>query len=162
MAKGNNTKIENLETSWNGYTGERVEEFIKQEISTLQSSKVGYIFEDSDAEKVNFYASEEDYNDGKSPIGSIASKPPYTLYVKEDDSNKHTFLAGDENKNFTWYFKTVNNNEEKTLLNEKAKEKQEESDKDRTRHLRYTHAIQLKTIIMPYYYNDSKKNKELR
>ena len=32
----------------------------------------------------------------------------------------------------------------KTLLNEKAKKKQEESDKDRTLHLSYTHAIQLK------------------
>ena len=118
MAKGNNTKIENLATSWNGYTGERVEEFIKQEISNLQSTKVGYIFENSETEKVDFYSSENDYNEGKSPLGSIASKPLYTLYVKEDDSNKHTFLAGDENKNFTWYFKTVNNNEEKTLFAE--------------------------------------------
>jgi hypothetical protein len=58
MAKGNNTKIENLETSWNGYTGERVEEFIKQEISNLQSTKVGYIFENSETEKVDFYSSE--------------------------------------------------------------------------------------------------------
>ena len=42
MAKGINEKIASIETPWNGYIGERIEEFIKEQFNQLNKQKMGY------------------------------------------------------------------------------------------------------------------------
>ena len=107
MAKGINEKIANIEIPWDGYIGERVEEFIKEQIIELNKQKMGYIHENSKDGVFNFYGSQQDYEGGKSPIGSVTSSARYTMDIQSDINNKSIFLSGDKNKEFVWYFKTI-------------------------------------------------------
>ena len=107
MAKGINEKIANIEIPWDGYVGERVEEFIKEQIIELNKQKMGYIHENSKDGVFNFYGSKQDYEGGKSPIGSVTSSARYTMDIQSDINNKSIFLSGDKNKEFVWYFKTI-------------------------------------------------------
>lgn len=43
MARVIDSKIPNLDTSWENYTGERVEEFIKQNFKDVDALKFGYL-----------------------------------------------------------------------------------------------------------------------
>ena len=93
---------------WENYSGKRVQEFIKEELETLESdltSKVGYIQKNESEGKIYFSASEEDYKNNKF-ISSIDVTTPYALVLKAE-SNEKIFLTSSEEKNFTWYFKTI-------------------------------------------------------
>ena len=76
MAKGINEKIASIETPWNGYIGERIEEFIKEQFNQLNKQKMGYIHENSTDGVFNFYSSQQEYEEGKTPIGSVTSSAP--------------------------------------------------------------------------------------
>ena len=77
MAEIKDTKIPDLSTSWENYSGSRVEEFLKEQLSRLQSSltdglatKAGYIaLLSSDPTNgmatVGIFASEETYGEWK-------------------------------------------------------------------------------------------------
>ena len=43
MANVKNTKIPNINTPWESYSGEKVEEFIKEQISSIDTTKFGYL-----------------------------------------------------------------------------------------------------------------------
>lgn len=104
-----NKKIESIKTSWEGYTGGRVEEFIKDQLS----SKVGFILNQEREGKVYFFASEEDSENMDKKIGEVTFAAPYAIELKIDDTNNYTFLSSSENKKIIWYFKTIstsNNN----------------------------------------------------
>ena len=107
MAKGINEKIASIETPWNGYIGERIEEFIKEQFNQLNKQKMGYIHENSTEGVFNFYGSQQEYEEGKTPIGSVTSSARYTMDIQSDINNKSIFLSGDKNKEFVWYFKTI-------------------------------------------------------
>ena len=107
MAKGLDEKINNIETPWEGYTGSRVEEFIKGEVTKLNSQKMGYIVEDSINGEFRFYSSEDAYNNDEASLGSITSSARYTMDVYTDENNKYIFLSNDGKKEFVWYFKTT-------------------------------------------------------
>ena len=106
MAKGINEKITSIETPWEGYTGARVEEFIKEEVTKLDSEKVGYIYDNAIDGRVHFYATKNDFTSGKESIGSVLSTARYTMELMEDVNNQKVFLSDDGKKEFVWYFKT--------------------------------------------------------
>ena len=64
MAKVINTKIPNIKTSWENYSGARVEEFIKEKIGDIDVSKFGYLTVEQGTgglQTMRFFASEEAY-----------------------------------------------------------------------------------------------------
>ena len=121
MANEFNNDIKDITISWDGCTGEQVEDFIKNQLSNLEDSKVGYIHKDDESGNVYFYANKETYeNDenGNKAIGSVISKARYTLTVKQSIDNKKIFISGDKNKKFVWYFKTTDNQRNDIIVGE--------------------------------------------
>lgn len=115
MAKGLDEKINSMETSWSGYTGARVEEFIKETLN----KRVGFVGED--AGFAYFYPTKEafDNDSGRTyALGSIYTESPYILKAKFDENNKKVFLSNDNNKKLIWYFKTVYNGSESDVYSE--------------------------------------------
>ena len=93
---------------WEGYSGKRVQEFIKEELNTLETglnNKVGYIVENETEGKVYFASNKENYDLGIT-MGVVNSTPRYVMDLKFDVNNKSMFLSNDNNKTFSWYFKT--------------------------------------------------------
>ena len=93
---------------WEGYSGKRVQEFIKEELNTLETglnNKVGYIVENEAEGKVYFASNKENYDLGIT-MGVVNSTPRYAMDLKFDVNNKSMFLSNDNNKTFSWYFKT--------------------------------------------------------
>ena len=92
MAKGLDEKINSIETSWSGYTGARVEEFIKETLN----KRVGFVGEDTTQGKAFFYPTKEAFENDTERIhalGSVFSKAPYSLLSKFDENNKKVFLS---------------------------------------------------------------------
>ena len=93
---------------WEGYSGRRVQEFIKEELNTLEdglNNKVGYIVENEAEGKVYFASSKDNYDNGIT-MGVVNSTPRYAMDLKFNVNNKAMFLSNDKNKSFSWYFKT--------------------------------------------------------
>ena len=93
---------------WEGYSGRRVQEFIKEELETLETglvNKVGYIVENEAEGKVYFASNKENYDLGIT-MGVVNSTPRYVMDLKFNVNNKSMFLSNDENKVFSWFFKT--------------------------------------------------------
>jgi hypothetical protein len=106
MAKGLNEKIINIETPWSGYSGSRVEEFIKNEITTLESEKMGYVAKDINGH-FKFYATKEDADNNINVLGVVETTPQYALSINEFGDNKKIFLSNESEKKFVWGFKTL-------------------------------------------------------
>ena len=65
MARVIDSKIPNLDTSWENYTGERVEEFIKQNFKDVDALKFGYLTIEKGVgglQTMRFFASQEAYS----------------------------------------------------------------------------------------------------
>lgn len=106
MAKGLNEKIINIETPWSGYSGFRVEEFIKNEITSLESEKMGYVAKDINGH-FKFYATKEDADNNINVLGVVETTPQYALSINEFGNNKKIFLSNESEKKFIWGFKTL-------------------------------------------------------
>ena len=64
MARVIDTKIPDIKTSWENYSGARVEEFIKEKIGNIDVSKFGYLTIEHGTgglQTMRFFASEEAY-----------------------------------------------------------------------------------------------------
>ena len=115
MAKGLDIEITSIDTSWSGYSGGRIEEFIKKEITSLESKKMGFIKIDNGDFK--FYATKEDADKNFNALGVVTTTPQYALSVKEFGDNKKVFLSNESEKKFVWGFKTLD-----TVLNDVYRE----------------------------------------
>ena len=89
MAKGTDTKIPDLETSWEGYNKSRVEEFVKEQftndatlIQALGESKGSYLATLSIDEATSMVK-----------VGIFASATAYTAYVNDPDNNSDLLLS---------------------------------------------------------------------
>lgn len=76
------TKIPNIETSWEGYTGERVEEFIKERLTHAEDSKVGYL-------KV----SEAPEPDGFRHLRAFSNQESYTQWLSDQSTYAENVLS---------------------------------------------------------------------
>lgn len=92
MAKGLDTKIPDLETSWEGYLKSRVEEFLKGKltendafIKKLQESKSSYIA-----------TLETDTTTGLVTVGLFASSDTYAAWLKDKDNQGDLLLSSAE------------------------------------------------------------------
>lgn len=101
MAKGLDNKIESIDTSWSGYNGSRVEEFIKDELNKLNNTKIGYGKDNGDG-NFNFYP----YKGSNDVIFSIEKAPLYRLEIFNEDTQY--FLKSDD-KIVRWKFRTLQN-----------------------------------------------------
>ena len=66
MANIKNTKIPDIKTSWENYSGERVEEFIKEQISNMDTIKFGYLAKedgDNGLTTLRFFKDEKAYQE---------------------------------------------------------------------------------------------------
>ena len=111
MAKGLDKEIINIETPWSGYSGGRVEEFIKNEITSLKSNmnkKMGYIVRNDNGD-FKFYPTEEDANKSTNLLGVVTTTPQYSLSIGEFGNNKKIFLSNEFEKKFVWGFITKDN-----------------------------------------------------
>ena len=66
MAEGIDKKITDLATAWNGYKGSRVEEFLKEYLSTLDGAKFGFVNIESgenSLQTIRFFRDEQAYAD---------------------------------------------------------------------------------------------------
>ena len=91
---------------WENYSGKRVQEFIKEEFSNLETGKIGYVHKNESTGTIFFSASEDDFNENKY-MAEVPINIPYALEYKLENNSK-IFLSSSKEKNFTWYFKTVN------------------------------------------------------
>ena len=80
---------------WEGYSGKRVQEFIKGELDRLETGKVGYIVENEAEGKVYFASNKENYDSGIT-MGVVNSTPRYAMDLKFDVNNKSMFLSNDQ------------------------------------------------------------------
>lgn len=90
---------------WENYSGKRVQEFIKEEFSNLETGKIGYVHKNESTGTIFFSASEDDFNENKY-MAEVPINIPYALEYKLENNSK-IFLSSSKEKNFTWYFKTV-------------------------------------------------------
>ena len=97
MAKGLNEKITSIDTPWSGYSGFRVEEFIKEQVNELNSDKMGYITKDVNGH-FKFYATREDAENEINVLGVVETTPQYALSIKEFGDNKKIFLSNESEK----------------------------------------------------------------
>lgn len=107
MAKGLNEDITNITTSWSGYSGLSVENFIKGELNKLNNSKIGYIGKDGD--KYKFASTEEEFRNGNYIGDEITTYKAYTIDIKLEEGGNF-FLPDNSEKKLTWWFKTVDAN----------------------------------------------------
>lgn len=85
-------KITGLDVSWNGYLGKRVEEFIKEQLSSdstliqnLEENKGSYLAVLSTDEATNMVT-----------VGIFASATTYATYIKDPDNNSDLLLSSIE------------------------------------------------------------------
>lgn len=78
MAKGKDEKIPDIKTSWEGYSGKRVEELIKAQLA----SKVGY-----------FHRPQEKSNDNNYHLYGFASEEDFNEWNSDPDGNAHLLLS---------------------------------------------------------------------
>ena len=123
MAEIKDTKIPDIKTSWENYAGSRVEEFIKEHLSSLQDGKVAYIDKEQAQDgltTLRFFASEDSYKqwygdrntyqDNVLAEESFYSSKPVSSYVLKASIVKYpslTIVKGMENIvtiNYNSYF----------------------------------------------------------
>lgn len=92
MAQGIDTKIPDINTSWEGYKKSRVEEFLKEQLSNnetlcdkIQTKKASYIA-----------LVGVDISTNMSTVGLFASAETYALWLKDQDSNAKLLLSSVE------------------------------------------------------------------
>lgn len=77
MAKGKDEQITDMNVSWEGYAGKRIEEFIKNTFGT----KVGYL-----------YVTHEDGTNNNYHLCGFASEESYNEWNNDPENNAHLLL----------------------------------------------------------------------
>ena len=101
-----------FDTDWGGDSstsglplpGRAVQEVIKGSINDLNETKVGYIAKNDGT--VYFSANKEAY-ENEEYIGSVVALQTHSMMVTGDTKNREVFLSSDKNKEYVWYFKSI-------------------------------------------------------
>ena len=92
MAQGIDTKIPDINTSWEGYKTSRVEEFLKEQLSNNET-----LYDKIQTKKASYIALVGvDISTNMSTVGLFASAETYALWLKDQDSNAKLLLSSVE------------------------------------------------------------------